>query len=377
MNFEDLKVIWDTDNERPAFTLDEEALGRTVVRRAEKFRRQIFWRNWREIGVALVLVVVFLWQGITSTGKAGGEVSLLSWSHFITALACAFVAGFIRISGQRQNAREANGADSIDGNLRMLSSHLSLQIRLLNNVGWWYLLPLLPGGILFIAATSDDGVEFWGRSVFVLLLFGGILWLNLWVAGKHLVPQRREVDSLLAALENNGERIDPAIPSSRPEPESPILGTFRFLLVAFILACVGWLVFFVLFPFADPREAEFREAAGWSKPASEFGYAKVAPFSGVRWEGERPIVRVGKDWRRLVSIDGIPIVRIMGFAREEFGDRARKRFGEDLPELLSKMGHSPAWEVNLELATDDGATESLKTRMTRRSRDLVRDQGSE
>jgi len=372
MNFEDLKVIWDTEKERPAFTLDEETLSRAVVRRAEKFRRQIFWRDWREIGVALVLVVVFLWQGITSIDKAGGEVTLLSWSHFITAMACAFVAGFIRISGQRQKAREANGTDSIEGNLKKLSSHLSLQIRLLNNVGWWYLLPLLPGGLLSFAATSDDGVEFWGCIAFLLILFGGILWLNLWVAGKQLVPQQREVDSLLAVLESRGEEVEPAIPLSRPEPESPARGTFRFLVVALILAGIGWFVFFVLLAGNDPLEP-----ADGSKPASESGYAKVAPFSGVRWEGDRPVVRIGNDWHRLVSIDGISTDRIMAFALEVFGDRARKRFGEDLPELLSKMGHAPDWEVTLEFATDDGATELLKTRMTKRNRDLVRDQVSE
>jgi hypothetical protein len=41
------------------------------------------------------------------------------------------------------------------------------------------------------------------------------------------------------------------------------------------------------------------------------------------------------------------------------------------------MGHAPDWEVTLEFATDDGATELLKTRMTKRNRDLVRDQVSE
>lgn len=372
MNFEDLKVIWDTENERPAFTLDEEALSRAVVRRAEKFRRQIVWRDWREIGVALILVVVFLWQGISSIGKAGGEVTLLSWSHFITALACAFVAGFIRISAQRQKAREASHADSIEGNLKKLSSHLSLQIRLLNSVGWWYLLPLLPGGILFIAVTSEDGAEFWGRSLFVLLLFGGILWLNLRVAGRHLLPQLQEVASLLATLENHGEQVTSAVPSPRPETESTVRGISRFLLVALILTGIGWFVFLVL-----PDGDDSLEPAAGSKPVSESGYAKVAPFSGVRWEGDQVIVRLGKDWRRLVSIDGIPTDRIMAFAREEFGDRARKRFGEDLPELLAKMGHDPAWEVMLELATGDGTTESLKTKMTKQNRDLVRDQGIE
>ena len=108
------------------------------------------------------------------------------------------------------------------------------------------------------------------------------------------------------------------------------------------------------------------------KPVTEHGYAKVAPFAGVRWKSDRPIVRVQGRWRPLVSIDGIPIDRIMEFAQKEFGDIAQKRFAEDLVELLAKMGHEPDWEVALGLQTSDGQVEEVKTKMTEENRNLVR-----
>lgn len=104
---------------------------------------------------------------------------------------------------------------------------------------------------------------------------------------------------------------------------------------------------------------------------TKYGYAKVAPYSGVRWENDRPIVRVRDKWSPLVSIDGLPIDRIIDFAQKEFGNKARKRFGEDLVELLSKMGHEPKWEVTLGLETKDGQVEHLQIRMTKENRDLV------
>jgi hypothetical protein len=118
-------------------------------------------------------------------------------------------------------------------------------------------------------------------------------------------------------------------------------------------------------------------APGQSKPISEHGYAKVAPFTDVRWEEDRPIVRVGDEWLPLVSLDGIPMDRIMKFARETFGDLAHKRFAEDLPELLSKMGHDPQWDVILEWQTNDARAKSMQVRMTKRNRDLVRDRRRE
>ncbi|MCA9138813.1 MAG: beta-lactamase family protein [Planctomycetales bacterium] len=107
------------------------------------------------------------------------------------------------------------------------------------------------------------------------------------------------------------------------------------------------------------------------KPVTELGYAKVAPFTGVRWEGDRPIVRVSDQWSPLVSIDGIPIDRLMKFADDEFGSLARKRFAEDLVEVLSKYGHEPGWTVILVLEQANGIVEEKQVLMTKANRDQV------
>lgn len=109
------------------------------------------------------------------------------------------------------------------------------------------------------------------------------------------------------------------------------------------------------------------------KPVTERGDAKVAPYTGIRWEEGRPIVQVRGRWSPLASIDGIPIDRIMDFARREFGDDARKRLAEDLVELLSKMGHEPRWEVTLGLEDGDGRVEQLEVPMTEEDRNRVRE----
>jgi len=116
-----------------------------------------------------------------------------------------------------------------------------------------------------------------------------------------------------------------------------------------------------------------RSVPGAHKPVTKYGYAKVAPYTGVRWENERPIVRVQNRWSPLVSIDGIPIDRIVKFAQQEFREKARKRFAEDLVEVLSTMGHEPDWKVTLGLETQDGQVEQLQILMTEDNRDLVRE----
>lgn len=115
-----------------------------------------------------------------------------------------------------------------------------------------------------------------------------------------------------------------------------------------------------------------RSVAGAHRPVGKFGYARVAPYTGVRWENDLPIVHVQNKWSPLASIDGIPVDRIMQFAHKEFGDRARQRFAEDLVRVMSEMGHEPEWKVTLGLQTSDGQVENLQIRMTEENRDLVR-----
>ncbi len=115
-----------------------------------------------------------------------------------------------------------------------------------------------------------------------------------------------------------------------------------------------------------------RSVPGAYKPATKYGFAKVAPYTGVRWKNDRPIVRVNDLWTPLVTIDGISIDRIMEFANQEYDDKARKRFAEDLVEVLSKMGHEPDWQVTLGLETNIGQVEQLQLMMTEGNRNLVR-----
>jgi CubicO group peptidase (beta-lactamase class C family) len=117
-----------------------------------------------------------------------------------------------------------------------------------------------------------------------------------------------------------------------------------------------------------------RSAPAAYKPVTKEGFAKVAPYTGVRWENGRPIVCVQGEWSPLVSIDGIAIDRIMKFANEEFGEKARKRFAEDLVELLSKFGHEPDWTVTLGLEIADEKVKLLPVLMTKENRDRVREQ---
>ncbi|TWU49753.1 serine hydrolase domain-containing protein [Rubripirellula reticaptiva] len=108
------------------------------------------------------------------------------------------------------------------------------------------------------------------------------------------------------------------------------------------------------------------------KLVTSAGFAKVAPYTGVRWEQDQPTVCVRGQWAKLVSVNDVPIAGIMDFAKREYKEKAQKRFAEDLVEVLSKMGHQPDWMVTLELKAENGQVERSQVLMTAENRKHVR-----
>ena len=74
---------------------------------------------------------------------------------------------------------------------------------------------------------------------------------------------------------------------------------------------------------------------------------KRAPYHAIRWEGGDPVVRIGGEWLTLVSIDGIAVEEVLEYCREKYDEKWRKRFEEDLVEVLIGIGHEPGETVQL------------------------------
>ncbi len=108
------------------------------------------------------------------------------------------------------------------------------------------------------------------------------------------------------------------------------------------------------------------------------GFPELSPFAAVRWEESQPIVRVDDDrWYRVVAISGEPIELIIGVCKKGAGTRWRKRFEEDLVQVLHKIGGGdPGSTVDLLLAPVDHPSSLVEMRavpMTSEKRRALRD----
>lgn len=93
--------------------------------------------------------------------------------------------------------------------------------------------------------------------------------------------------------------------------------------------------------------------------ASDGDYPKLSPFSGFRWEGESPEVEVNGVWYGLRTIGGLDAKEMIAFAEKTHGKNGRRRFAEDVWQILAEMGHPPGDVVDIGVRDLETGKESV------------------
>ncbi|MCG8407202.1 MAG: S41 family peptidase [Phycisphaerales bacterium] len=90
-------------------------------------------------------------------------------------------------------------------------------------------------------------------------------------------------------------------------------------------------------------------------------YPKLSPFSEIRWKKSIVEVRIEGKWYKLVALNGVSRKKIIAFCKRQWPDKWKKRFEEDLVEVLTRMGHEPERTVTLKVKDlDSGDMTVLK-----------------
>lgn len=77
---------------------------------------------------------------------------------------------------------------------------------------------------------------------------------------------------------------------------------------------------------------------------------KASPFTAVKWEKEQPIVKFKNEWYHFEKLDHFSKKEILDFCKIEYGDKWKKRFSEDLVDVLKGLGYQPNVKVSLQLS---------------------------
>jgi ABC-type iron transport system FetAB permease component len=193
MNDDDLKQLWQ-QQPIPA-TGDVSALVAEARLKHGKFQRTIFWRDFREAGLAIVMIPIWL---------RGAVHHHTLWTHYLMVPVMLFIAGFLIIDRLRRRKKAVPPDGTVVESLTAAADDVQHQIWLLGNVQWWYVGPIC--GALVAETIQKLAVGYLSLDRFIfsmssnLLLALGVWWLNHSVVKRYLKPRRDELHKLLAEL---------------------------------------------------------------------------------------------------------------------------------------------------------------------------------
>jgi hypothetical protein len=205
---DELKQVWQSQTSQPRLILDAGLVLNEVRRNERQFVATIYARDVREIGVALLLVPVWIYMGIKQS---------LPWSWYLVIPTLLWIAGFMIVDRRRQRRRQPGPGDPLRSSIERSLMQVEHQIWLLRNVFWWYLLPPFSAMMIWPAHRAwlnrDDGLSALGDfagPAFTFVLVGWFLyWLNQFAVRKHLEPRQKELQTLLRSLNEPGEASRP------------------------------------------------------------------------------------------------------------------------------------------------------------------------
>ena len=200
-DWKDLQMMWQAEAGRADVRRSIDSLIEVAEARGKAFRRMIDFRDFREIGISVILIPAWIWLGMRTDQP---------WTWYLTLggiLWTALYQIWVRQKQKRLAERVPPNATFIES-LQEDRRQVQHQIDHLRGVAWWYLLPYgIPLSIYFLHVSwnlADTWIEILtgagGSILFVVVLYAVIYWINQKAVQVQLQPQRETLDRMIAEL---------------------------------------------------------------------------------------------------------------------------------------------------------------------------------
>jgi len=195
MEFDEMKIIWDSQKNEPMYAIDHPTLLKRVRNKADCIAREVNIEEWSIVAVALLVSGVFAYGAYANEGKQYA---------FISAAVFAGVAVYQLATRARRRRNEVNYDESVLGNIDRALARMDYLIRRSRTFIWWFLAPAL--FVLVLGQWFRGGDDWIETAVAVFLCLPLSYAVARWGLRKRLLPRRKQLQRMRALLtESEGE----------------------------------------------------------------------------------------------------------------------------------------------------------------------------
>lgn len=187
MEFEEMKKIWDAQNNVTLYVLNEDALHNNVKKKKKKANRTVGINEIGLIAINLIVGSVQFYEGFVKGHNL--------WDYLMGAFMFG-VAGFIFYLRTKRRSNEVTFDRSIVGELDHAIHNTKSVIYIGSTMVWWYMAPVL---VMTLSRFAVNGVEWYYYALIVVIIALATL-LTRWEVRKMHTPRMQRLVSLRAKL---------------------------------------------------------------------------------------------------------------------------------------------------------------------------------
>ena len=216
MEFNEMKIIWDSQNQEPLYAMNEGALRAIVQRKNQESERCLSRCFATEITIGMICgalmflcAVALLVSGpalLAALPRMKAAASLWDVLALVTAGGIWFYySAYMYLARKRQQRRVETFDSSLRGNLERALSQTDFQIALARDIVWWGLVPVWLAGALWVGTLLQlkAAPPTWAYLVMAALFIGSlaaVIVRRQRSITNRFEPRKRELESLRAKL---------------------------------------------------------------------------------------------------------------------------------------------------------------------------------
>ena len=210
MEFEDLQVIWDSQQDEPLYGVNEEGLHNTLRNKSKQFRRVIFWQHLQTFcGCTIAITAIaglLLLNAFGVLGNIGSSRALYGWelAALLVALICWLQFGLsVYLGNRQQKNREKHDTTSLRDDLDKEINRTKYQINTRAQIMLGFVPPYLGSTLFIITVFGISGISYWAIVPVVIVMTTALIVESRCqrrFVKQEITPRLRELETLREKL---------------------------------------------------------------------------------------------------------------------------------------------------------------------------------
>lgn len=187
MEFKEMQVIWNNQNNEKLYAINEETLYKQIKKKGRSVTRLLTFFEGVMIFVNLIVGIILIMDTAAENGS--------NYEYLLAALYLGFsvYAIFRRLARHKE---EVHFAPTMLGELDKAIWQMNYLLKQGQSIIYWYLLPLV---VVFSLTMFLDGKYLWG-ILFPLFLIPATYYGTRWEARKWHLPKKHDLETLREML---------------------------------------------------------------------------------------------------------------------------------------------------------------------------------